>query len=124
MPINEYLQTALMYMGVPEVVFSVADPMTVLTLFVFSSRILTFLAAVGLWSIVFFVKFFTTKGMEDPFNRSTSDHNIHQYDMNNMHRMYNMDQKPSMLGIFIKGFVLPVLIIFLALTFALEMAYG
>ncbi len=122
---SEFLKTALIYSGVPEAVFEYADPITLLFVFIFSSRIFVFFLSVMLWLFVVFIRGRMNSGPYGQNNMEGNGVSTHQYhDMSSMHKMYKVDKKPSLISVVIKGFVLPVLVIYVAITIAIGMAYG
>ena len=61
---NEFLQTVLVYAGVPEDVFEYADPIAILFVFIFSTRVFVFLLSVLLWLLVIFIRGRNSGGMQ------------------------------------------------------------
>ena len=124
---SEFLQQILIYAGVPENVFEYADPITLLFVFIFSSRLFVLFVSAVLWLLVMFIR---SRMNSDPYGQRNNNMegygvSTHQYhDMNSMHKMYKVDKRPSFIAVVIKGFVLPVLVIYVAITISLGMVYG
>ena len=124
---NEFLQQVLIYSGVPEGIFDYADPLAILFVFIFSSRIFIFLLSVFLWLFVVFIRGRMGRNPHGQGGGGMGGYDVstHQYhDMNSMHKMYKVDKKPSFFWLVFKGFVFPVGIIYIAITIALGMVYG
>ena len=119
---DEHLQTVLMLMGMPESLFDVANPLSVLFLFIFSTRIFTLIMAVIIWLVLFLFKPRYGAGIKQQKKVSEQNAKTHRYDMKDPFKMEEVDKKPSLLGIMMKGFILPVMVIFIALSVAMSMA--
>lgn len=118
---NEHLQMVLMFMGIPEGLFSVANPLSVLLMFIFSTRIITFILAVLIWAVLFLFKPRYGVGIKEQRKARTENSKTHRYDMKDPFKMEKVEKKPSLLGIVMKGFILPVMVIFIALSIAMSM---
>lgn len=124
---EDYIRTVLPFMGVPSSAFDYADPWAVLGAFIFSSEIAVFFLSIFIWVAVKFVsigvtpkpKHFQSSRLED------LGINAHQYnDKDTSKQFFGIEEKPSFFGVMIKGFIIPVAVIFGAILFAREMAFG
>lgn len=125
---GEFLKDILTLLGTPEFLFEKADPLAVFFVFLFSSRIFVFLLSVAVWTMVVIVRAYVSG---NPNERSRKKMNkmggfsIHQYHApSDMMGMGSKPKNTTFLAAAIKGFALPVLVIFIAITIAAEMAYG
>ncbi len=119
---DDFIKTVLGVIGIPEMAFDYVDPWAALGMFIFSSRILAFLMAVFIWCGVIFIKMFRSNGFKETNSMQKMGPTTHQYHMTDMKGMYKMDHKPSLLGVAVKGFILPVFILFIAISMAMKVA--
>ena len=124
---NEFLKTVLGLFGVPDIAFDFADPVAVLFAVIFSEQIFIFFLSIVIWLAV---KFFSSGVGNKPTEfmdkkRDDLDVSTYQYsDISDMKNMYKSDKTPGFFSVVFKGFLLPVLVIFIAITIAMEFAYG
>lgn len=120
---SEYLQTVLMWFGVPEGIFDHADPLAVFIVFIFGQRIFIFFLSILIWMFVKFLRAHVDPNANK--EKMSGGFTTHQYhDMSEMGKMYKGDKKPTFMSMAFKGFIIPVLVIFIAISIAMEMSNG
>ncbi|PCI57096.1 MAG: hypothetical protein COB36_02160 [Alphaproteobacteria bacterium] len=116
---DEYLQTVLMLLGVPENLFSVASPLSVLFVYIFSTRILVFILSIVIWAMLFLFKSRYDVGIKQQTKVREKHSKTHRYDMKDPFKMEKI-KKPSLLGMAMRGVILPIMVIFIALSVAMS----
>ncbi|PCK00514.1 MAG: hypothetical protein COA45_01665 [Zetaproteobacteria bacterium] len=116
---DEYLQTVLTMMGVPSGLFDVADPMSVLFVYIFSTQILTFILSVVIWLMLFLFKSHHDVGIKKQMKVSEKHSKTHRYDMKDPFKMEAV-KKPSMLGMAMRGVIIPIIVIYIALSISMS----
>lgn len=117
---DEYLQTVLMLLGMPEDLFSVANPMSVLLVYIFSTRILTFILSIVIWAVFFLFKPRHNVGIKQQKKVREKHSKTHRYDNKDPFKMEKAN-KPSLLGMTMRGVILPIMVIFIALSVVMSM---
>ncbi len=124
---SEFLKTILNLFGVPEVTFDFADPLVVLYAVIFSEQIFVFFLSIVIWLLIKLFSSGVGKKPTEYMDKKRDDLNISTYqysDISDMKNMYKSDKTPGFFSVVFKGFLLPVLVIFIAITIAMEFAYG
>ena len=117
---DESLQTVLILMGMPSDLFSVANPMSVLFVYIFSTRILTFVLSIVVWAAFFLFKARHDVGIKQQMKAREQHSTTHRYDMKDPFKMEEV-KKPSLLGMAMRGVILPIMAIFIALSVVMSM---
>tara|TARA_R110001592_G_scaffold20926_15_gene84713 strand:- start:1249 stop:1635 length:387 start_codon:yes stop_codon:yes gene_type:complete len=124
---SEFLKVVLGLFGVPEGTYDFADPAVVLLAVIFSEHLFVFFLSVLIWGSVRFFRAYVGQSPAQVMKKKKDGSGVSTYqysDMSNMHKMYKTDKRPSFFAVAFKGFILPVLVIFLAITISMELAYG
>ena len=117
---DEYLQAVLMLLGMPEDLFSVANPMSVLLIYIFSTRILIFILSIVIWAVLFLFKSRHDVGIKKQVKVRAKHSKTHRYDKKDPFKMEQV-KKPSLLGMTMRGIILPIMAIFIALSVVMSM---
>lgn len=113
---NDYLREIMIIMGVPSSVFNHADPLYIFFVFIFSSEIFLLLLSVLVWSGVLYVRSFIHGDVKSSSGVTRIEElgfSKHEYsDASHMKARYKADQSTGFWAVGVKGFILPILIIF------------
>lgn len=128
-----FLITVLRLFGTPDWIYEYFSPTNVLLMVIFSTQIVTVIIGTILW---FFIRLFAGgKKADQKFknknykkekgrkkNKNDKGVSVHSYNMDDMHKMYNMDQKRSLFSVVVFGFAFPLILLCFAVYVALSMS--
>lgn len=124
---NEFLETLLGVFGVPDFAFEFADPVVLLYAVIFSEHLFVLVLSVVLWTgRLFFTSYRDTRTSDKMKGGGASKGDIltHQYSDISSMSGEGKEKKSSWFGAVFKGFILPVIVIYIAISASLYLVYG
>lgn len=123
---NEYLRNIMTFMGVPDSVFNHADPLYVFFVFIFSSELFVLFLSIVIWGGIVYARSFIqgeTKGLGGATRIEDLGLQTHEYThKKHVKTRFNKEKPTGFFAVVIKGFMLPVIIIFIVFMIILEFA--
>lgn len=139
---NENLQAVLVIMGVPKEVFSMVDPVAILMAYVFSTRIFIMILSIIIWLGIFLFKSPSGISVKNQSKTREELSEEYSYDIKNPFKAgrgkkrqnnqlkvskthnyiakdpFKMEKakKPSLLGMVMRGVIVPIIVIYVALS--------
>lgn len=117
---NQYLRDMMVLMGVPDSFFNHADPLHVFFVFIFSSEIFVILLSIVIWGTILFFRSFIhgdPKSAAGATRIEDLGFQTHEYtDKKKVKTRFKEDKPTGFFAVVVKGFMLPVIIIFFCIT--------
>lgn len=124
---NEFLEVLLGVFGIPDFAFEYADPVVLLYAVIFSEHLFVLVLSVVIWTgRLFFTSYHDRRTFDKMKGGGTSKSDVltHQYsDINSMSDGFK-EKKSSWFWAVFKGFILPVIVIYIAISASLYLVYG